>query len=189
MVDLICEVDYLPGFLSLEEAQTLFEYLEQFEALTSLATIASPTGQVSLSYGKLSFADADNPHYGGDIHGNHVPWTETMMTIRQRIEGIAGRPFNVCVCIYYPHGQSGVAFHTDLTSFGDTRVVPSLSLGATRQFQLREISTGKITDLTLNSGDLVIMGPGCQERYQHAVPLDPDCKSPRINLTFRPIGF
>lgn len=187
-LDLKCTVDYLPGYLMPDEAQTIFDELMELNSLTTMAVVDSPLGPLEQEFGKLSFVDLDRAGYDHAHHGNYTSWSPTMMRLREKIEATAGRAFNVCVCIYYPNGHSGVSFHSDLVSFGDTSIVPSLSLGATRQFQFRENATGEITSLDLKAGDLVIMGPGCQENYQHSVPLDSTCSTPRINLTFRPIG-
>lgn len=43
--------------------------------------------------------------------------------------------------------------------------------------------------IDLPNGSLLLMGDGCQERYEHSLPLDPGCTAPRINLTFRPFDW
>ena len=37
----------------------------------------------------------------------------------------------------------------------------------------------------LTDGDLLLMLPGCQEKYQHSIPVRKRIKEPRLNLTFR----
>ena len=64
--------------------------------------------------------------------------------------------------------------------------LPPLSLGATRDFQLRDRITSKEKiSLALADGDLLVMHPGCQSRWMHSVPQRRKVQSTRINLTFR----
>ena len=79
-------------------------------------------------------------------------------------------------------------YHRDVSAFGDTSHIASISLGAERMFSLRELETGEVCDVHLAHGSLIYMGPGCQERYEHAVPADPGCGEARVNLTFRLFG-
>ena len=64
--------------------------------------------------------------------------------------------------------------------------IASLSLGASRDFQLKERSERKRkVSLSLGDGDLLVMHPGCQQRWIHAVPVRRRLLNARINLTFR----
>merc|ERR1712129_417707 len=66
-------------------------------------------------------------------------------------------------------------------------LIMSLSLGATRAFELRP----RHSDLTdgvrvlLHDGDLCAMEGLCQKHYRHCVPLQEDEFNNRINLTWR----
>ena len=40
-------------------------------------------------------------------------------------------------------------------------------------------------DLELGDGDLLVMAPGCQQAWLHAVPVRKKVTTARINLTFR----
>jgi alkylated DNA repair dioxygenase AlkB len=91
--------------------------------------------------------------------------------------------------IYYPDGNSGLDFHSDHAVFGDTSIIPSVSLGEEREFKFREKESGNEITTTLESGSLIIMGKHCQERYEHRLPINPESNKPRINLTFRKYGF
>ncbi|MCH2490888.1 MAG: alpha-ketoglutarate-dependent dioxygenase AlkB [Flavobacteriales bacterium] len=68
-------------------------------------------------------------------------------------------------------------------------MIASVSLGQERLFNLREKATQKEHELLLHQGSLLNMGEGCQELYEHALPLNPEYKQPQINLTFRKFGF
>jgi 2OG-Fe(II) oxygenase superfamily len=56
---------------------------------------------------------------------------------------------------------------------GKRPAIASLSLGSTRKFKLRHKESGETVDYQLESGSLLIMLPGCQEDWVHAVPKTP----------------
>jgi alkylated DNA repair dioxygenase AlkB len=69
---------------------------------------------------------------------------------------------------------------------GKRPAIASLSLGSTRKFKLRHKDNGETFDYQLESGALLIMLPGCQEDWVHAVPKTARPVGERINWTFRP---
>ncbi|MGK7905655.1 MAG: alpha-ketoglutarate-dependent dioxygenase AlkB [Synechococcus sp.] len=65
--------------------------------------------------------------------------------------------------------------------------IASLSLGGKRKFIFR--STSDPTErfaISLSPGSLLL---GCQESYEHGLPLDKHCSEARLNLTFRKYGW
>ena len=83
-----------------------------------------------------------------------------------------------------------MAYHSDPSAYGNTDCIASVSLGAEREFLLRDQENPDETySYLLENGSLIIMGEHCQEHYEHAVPPDPTCHAPRINLTFRKFGW
>jgi alkylated DNA repair dioxygenase AlkB len=123
------------------------------------------------------------------VWGKTAHWPASLLQVRARLEAKFNRKFQVCVCIYYPNGQSGVDFHSDYIAFGDTNLIPSLSLGEERSFLLREKSSQEVYEILLEEGSLLLMGDRCQEDYEHSLPTDSRYRNGRINLTFRPYGF
>jgi alkylated DNA repair dioxygenase AlkB len=82
-----------------------------------------------------------------------------------------------------------MAWHSDDESeLGDKPMIASLSLGATRRFDLKHLSR-KIpkSSCELSHGSLLVMGKGMQQYWRHQVPKQPGITSGRINLTFRKI--
>jgi hypothetical protein len=191
-LDLNCEVTYHEPFFNPKEADEIFEYLSGFEALVTLQKIELATGEFfTLPTGKIIFSDQDlidSNKFPENIWGKSLAWSPLMLKIKNKVEQLSGHEFQVCVCIYYPDGESHVAYHADKFSYGDTSVIPSLSFGAERLFQLKENATQKVHEMSLAHGSMVLMGKHCQDRYEHAVPIDPSCTEPRINLTFRKVG-
>ena len=80
-----------------------------------------------------------------------------------------------------------MGWHADDEPEIDQRApIASLSLGATRDFQLRHRKTAHLKmSLPLADGDLLVMHPGCQSRWMHSIPQRRKVQSTRINLTFR----
>jgi len=104
--------------------------------------------------------------------------------------------FDAFSLIQYRDGSDGQAFHrdTDMRWLDDT-VIAVLTLGARRPWLLRphgrrfDLSEGRGAshDLAPGSGDLIVMGGGCQAGWQHSVPYQPGRRDigPRISLQWR----
>ncbi len=182
-----CKLTFIPNFLSQEEANKLFQHLTADYHIDQLL-FDSPVYQIH----KLSFMDAslkETEALPEAIWGKAEEWSTPMTQLKSKVEQLAGKEFRVCVAILYPDGNHGVGYHSDYPAFGDTSVIASLSIGAIRTFKLKDKETGQEHDFEVNNGTLIIMGENCQENYQHAVPIEPESKEPRINLTFRMYGF
>jgi alkylated DNA repair dioxygenase AlkB len=106
---------------------------------------------------------------------------------RRILEGRYGVLLSPLGLNYYRDGNDSVAFHRDreLREVDDSLVV-ILTLGARRRFLVRaqEGSPRRSTDLAPASGDVVVMGGGCQARWEHSVPKVRGC-GPRVAATWR----
>lgn len=103
--------------------------------------------------------------------------------------GLEDRP-NSCNLNLYQNGADNVSWHCDdeplFDATGRDALIVSLSLGATRSFQLRpKDDPFEETLLYLEDGDLCTMEGLCQKHYRHRVPPEEDVTEPRINLTWR----
>jgi alkylated DNA repair dioxygenase AlkB len=127
--------------------------------------------------------------FNESIWGKNTEWSEKMLSLKKRIEKHTNNEFSTCVCIFYPDGNSGVDHHSDEVAFGDTSIIPSISLGEERLFSFREKKTMKENIMILKHGSMLVMGKGCQENFEHSLPINAMYKNPRISLTFRKIGF
>lgn len=92
--------------------------------------------------------------------------------------------FNGVHCNLYKNGQDYIGYHSDDES-SMAPWIASLSFGATRQFVLQNKETKEKMCYMLESGSLLLMGPGCQQNWKHCVPKTKKVRSGRINLTFR----
>ncbi|TDQ28617.1 alpha-ketoglutarate-dependent dioxygenase AlkB [Tenacibaculum caenipelagi] len=187
-------ISYSPNFLTKENATNLFQQLIRYSELTDMMEIENPMGggKIKYNFGKMMFIDSDLIHkdaFSKAIWGNTIEWPEFMLPLKKQVEEYTNQEFKTCVCIYYPDGSSGIDYHSDKIAFGDTDIIPSISLGEERLFYLRENKTMIENKVLLEHGSLLVMKDGCQEHYEHSLPVNPEYQKPRINLTFRKYGF
>jgi alkylated DNA repair dioxygenase AlkB len=65
-------------------------------------------------------------------------------------------------------------------------VIGSLTLGATRAFDLRrKADRARVISVDLDHGDLLVMAGATQLNYEHRIRKDARIAGERINLTFR----
>lgn len=191
-LQLNCEVDYFKGFLGLNLANELFTELIDLIKNVDYRLENEHGEAYNINFGKIMFLDQnllDENRFPEKHWGPTMLWTNKLKNIKELIENHTNQKFQVCVLIYYPDGNSGVDFHSDYVAFGDTSIIPSISLGQEREFIFREKETGNKLVTTLENGSLVTMGKYCQERYEHSLPINSKYKNERINLTFRKYGF
>lgn len=186
------EVAYFKDFLQPSLANQLFDELIDLVKKLNYRPQTENGDTYNVNFGKVMFVDQnllDENRFAEAHWGPTQPWTDTLKIIKDRIESHENQKFQVCVLIYYPDGNSGVGFHSDYQAFGDTSIIPSISLGEEREFIFREKESGNKLVTTLENGSLITMGKYCQERYEHSLPINPEYKNQRINLTFRKYGF
>ena len=124
--------------------------------------------------------------YSGAIHRG-CGWPEWFKPLLQQVNEACETDFNGCLLNLYRHGEDRMGWHADDEPEIDQEApIASLSLGATRDFQLRHRSTPtRRMSMPLADGDLLVMHPGCQSRWMHCVPQRRKVQTTRINLTFR----
>ncbi len=117
------------------------------------------------------------------------PWWPELAAVRDALAGLTGIPFRYVLVNRYRDGADSVAWHNDREVAHVARpVIASLTLGATRAFDLRPKSDRRrIVSVDLDHGDLVIMRGDTQTNYEHRVAKDRRVTGERINLTFREI--
>ena len=66
------------------------------------------------------------------------PWTDTILTIKERVESLTNEQFNSVLLNYYRDGQDSVSWHADdEKELGRHPIIASVSFGAHRKFQFR----------------------------------------------------
>jgi hypothetical protein len=114
-----------------------------------------------------------------------LPWTDTLLEIKQEIEAVQGS-YNYCLLNRYRSGADSMGLHSDdEPEMGN--VIGSLSLGATRTFRIRHNATKETRVFPVGNGTLIIMAGTMQQFWKHDVPKTKENVEERINLTFREI--
>lgn len=181
------ELYYRPDFIPEPEALTLFErLLEELAWQEEVIIIAGrhiKVPRLMCWYGDEGAAY----RYSGVSH-QPLPWTNTLLELKQRIEGDCGQHFNSVLGNLYRNGQDSMGWHADKEKeLGENPFIASLSLGEERLFKIRHNKTDATVDLTLANGSLLLMGGSLQHHWRHCLPKMRAAKSARINLTFRTI--
>ncbi len=143
--------------------------------------------QVALPRLTAWYGDAGYRYSGVD--NPPQPWLDELVPLKTRAERLAGVTFNAVLLNLYRDGADSVSWHRDAEpSLGPDPIVASFSLGAVRRFKLRHRRDQHLgVDLDLSPGSCLVMGPGSQLHWLHALPKTARPVGPRLNLTFRRI--
>lgn len=142
--------------------------------------------RVALPRAQAWFADRDvASRYSRNLLTRH-DWTPGLSALKTSIEAVTGKGFNALLLTCYRDGHDHVDLHADDDDeLGPRPWIASLSLGASRRFGFRRRDGADAAELPLHSGDLLLMPPRFQRDWLHGVPVAPDVRAARINLTFR----
>jgi alkylated DNA repair dioxygenase AlkB len=169
------DVAFYPAFLGFEDGDAL---VAELLATTKFAADSR------LMYGKRVAVPRETAGRGDRMT---QPWTPQLLVVRERLETLLGTGFDYVFVNRYRDGRDSVAWHGDHEISG--KVVASLSLGATREFDFRPKRESdlrpRMIALDLAHGDLVVMRGETQRYWEHRVRKDPRVHEQRINLTFR----
>lgn len=168
------------------EPQQLFDIFEDVASwfTRDIVTILGkdiPAPRTTIAFGSGSFS------YVGMVRDSE-PWFPELLELKEKVEKEFNETFNYALVNRYCDGSEYIGWHSDKE--GDLisgSSIVSLSLGAERDFQVREKNStnGPITTFKLKSGDCIIMRPGTQDRFKHCVPKRARVKGVRYNITFR----
>ena len=115
-----------------------------------------------------------------------LPWTSTLLTIKNRIESITKESYNACLLNLYHNGEESMGWHSDNEKeIVANSSIASLSLGANRKFSFKHKETKETVSIELANGSLLEMKGGVQAHWWHALPKSKKVTDARINLTFR----
>jgi alkylated DNA repair dioxygenase AlkB len=180
---------YFPRFFSQDESDRLLADLDEttvwrHETIKMYGKVV-PIPRLSAWHGDLGRA-----YTYSNISMQPQPWTVTLTEIKARVEVKAETEFNSVLLNLYRHGQDSVAWHSDdEEELGEEPVIASVSLGATRRFQLRRRDRrDDRRELELGHGSLLLMRGSTQRNWEHQVPKTAKSVDPRINLTYRRVS-
>lgn len=117
------------------------------------------------------------------------PWHPLVRQLCHEVSTTLAQPLNCVLLNLYANGQDHMGWHADdEPELGTTPVIASLSLGASRRFDLRHRIVGHQFQLQLDNGSLLLMAGRCQQYWQHRLPKQSKIAASRLNLTFRYIA-
>ena len=182
------EVFLYPTLLSCHEADQLFDTLKN--------NIIWEKQKIKL-YGEVHdvprltawYGDPNKSYIYSGIKLNTNPWNAVLLKIREKIEKISKIKFNSVLLNLYRSGSDSVSWHSDdEPELGKNPVIGSLSLGETRQFQMKHKFNRDLKQkILLQHGSFLLMRGKTQHHWLHQIPKRKNFKGERINLTFRVI--
>ncbi len=179
------DIKYLPNFVDAVEAEAWFQFLLQ--DITWRQDVITVYGKRHLTPRLSCWMGETWMSYRYSQHTmSPCPWQELPMQIKKRVEAASNEHFNSVLINYYRDGRDSNGWHSDdEPELGPNPSIASLTLGAARDFQLREKSdhSNKLV-FNLAPGSLLLMRGTTQSRWQHQVPKRKHAEA-RINLTFR----
>ena len=117
-----------------------------------------------------------------------LPWTATLLELKQITEQKTGETFNSCLLNLYHNGDEGMAWHSDgEKDLKKNGAIGSLSFGAERKFSFKHKQSKETVSLILEHGSLLVMKDATQTNWLHRLPPTKQTSKPRVNLTFRTI--
>ena len=182
------EIFLYPTLLSYHEADQLFDTLKK--------NIIWEKQKIKL-YGEVHdvprltawYGDPNKSYIYSGIQLNTKPWNAALLKIREKIEKISKIKFNSVLLNLYRSGSDSVSWHSDdEPELGRNPVIGSLSLGETRQFQMKHKFNRDLKQkILLQHGSFLLMRGKTQHHWLHQIPKRKNLQGERINLTFRVI--
>jgi len=135
------------------------------------------------------YADEPFSYTYSKIKKTALPWTKTLLDLKDIIEKESGEQYNSCLLNLYHNGSEGVSWHSDgEKDLKKNGAIGSLSLGAQRKFSFKHKRTKENVSKILEHGSLLVMRGVTQSHWVHQLPTTKTIHSPRVNLTFRKIA-
>jgi alkylated DNA repair dioxygenase AlkB len=179
------DVDWHPHWLAPELATAALARLID-EVEWKQDAIRTPGGMKPLPRLTAWQGDAGAVYVYSGIRNVPLPWTRTVLELRDAAQATCGESFNSVLLNRYRSGEDSMGWHADREAeLGPTPVIASVSLGVARRFDLRHNETGSMCTYQLSNGSLLVMRGQTQTHWRHRVPKAPGLNGERINLTFR----
>ncbi|CAB3751503.1 alpha-ketoglutarate-dependent dioxygenase AlkB family protein [Paraburkholderia humisilvae] len=179
------DVAWFPDWLSPASAASMLTRIIE-EVAWRQDTMGTPAGRVPLPRLTAWQGEPDAVYIYSGIRNVPDAWTSAVAELKAAAEATSGARFNSVLLNRYRSGADSMGWHADHEpELGDEPVIASVSLGATRTFDMRHNRTGAAQSFQLSSGSLLVMRGSTQAEWRHRVPKEPRVQGERINLTFR----
>ncbi len=184
------DLAYVPGFFSVPVGDRLLDNLSVAVRWTQ-PRITIFGKQVRSPRLAAWYGDEESVYRYSGLVNQPLPWSPELLEIRHRIQQYMGLSFDGVLLNFYRTGQDSMGWHSDdEKELGESPVIASISLGASRRFLLRHrrCSDLPVHEVNLEHGSLLLMQGTTQKNWRHSLPRMCNQDSPRLNLTFRRIN-
>jgi len=181
-------LNYFPEVFPAAESKSLFEKLTENITWRQESIIIFGrkvlTPRLTAWYG-----DAGAVYKYSGVSFDPLPWTEELLFIKSKAEGLAGTIFNSVLLNLYRDGSDSMGWHSDdEPELGRDPIIASVNLGEARRFDLRlKTDHHQKLQILLEDGSVLVMKGELQHYWQHQIAKSAKVKGRRINLTFRTI--
>lgn len=182
-------ITYHPHFLS-EPDQALADLLRTVKFEQRHTRLYGKTIRVPRQ--EAWFGDHDYTFSGHTFPAQKMP--AELDAIRIRVECLVPVEVRGVLLNLYQDGSDSVSWHSDdEADMGENCTVVSVSLGASRDFDLRrKVPVAPVASAVLPNknryhlehGSMLVMGPGVQREWEHCLPKRKNTGL-RLNMTFR----
>lgn len=175
----------IPKFLLPGQTEPLFQQImnETVWEKPEMVMFGKKYSQAGLS---TWYTDTEIPYVYSGITRQPHQMTVALANILRLCEDAISASFNSVLVNLYRDGNDSVSWHADNEEInGSEPVIASVSLGATRRFDLRHKETGETVRVDLEDGSLLVMSGLSQHCWVHQIAKTKAKVGPRINLTFR----
>lgn len=180
----------LERYVDLDTARALFAEIEANPDLKSDTVVMFGKKHIvkrrAAAYKTCTETPLSYRYAGKTMHASDAP--PSILQLARRLEKDLNQPFNFVLVQAYDDGGVSIGWHSDdERDIKPDSTIASISLGATRDFQIREKvpKTSPIQTIPLRDGTLLTMEGATQRYTKHAVPVRKSQSGKRINLTFR----
>jgi len=180
------ELIYIPNFVSKQDADSYFKIIEtetqwQHDDITVFGKTYKQPRLTAL------FGDSNQSYSYSNITMHPKPFTETLKTIKDKVEGFSAHKFNTLLINLYRDGNDSNGWHADNEKeLGKNPIIASVSFGEARPFHFKHRALkDQRHKLILEHGSLLIMKGEMQQHWLHQIAKTKKQIQPRINLTFR----
>jgi alkylated DNA repair dioxygenase AlkB len=175
----------IPHFISSVESAKLFTQLNEETPweMPVMVMFGKKYPQAGFS---TWFTDTNVSYvYSGITRTPHA-MTPLLQDVMRQCALASGAEYNSVLVNLYRDGNDSVSWHSDNEDInGSEPTIASVSLGATRRFDLRHKETGETVRVDLEDGSLLVMSGLSQHCWVHQIAKTKSKVGPRINLTYR----
>ena len=175
---------WIKGYLTLAQQMALLREVQGYPFESPEIEVYGKRHRIPRSQVWFGDSGCDTKYSGLLVKA--LPWPKYADRLRQKLKRDFSLESNGVLVNRYVDGKNSMGWHCDNEpEFSAGSDIASITLGATRDFIIRDKVTHEKQTFALQSGDLLIMHWPMQDRWEHALPKRLKVTEPRINYTFR----